>query len=190
MSYSDEFFEELKSTSISEIPILKTIHFTVKAGIMISELRLMKNITLFLKEFHNGDLSDEDKNKFLIQLESKKKAQVIENVLIVLEKSREYEMSIIISKLLKKYILIDGDIDKFSEESISLERLYIKDLKLLAALYELKINEGGVVADDSGDNDSFKRLEYEGLINKHIILAIANGYGENFDFFHPEDFVR
>lgn len=65
-------------------------------------------------------------------------------------------------------ILIDGDIDKFSEESISLERLYIKDLKLLAALYELKINEGGVVADDSGDNDSFKRLEYEGLINKHI----------------------
>lgn len=64
--------ELIDNDVIREIPFVKSIAAIFKMGRTYYQRRLLKNIILFLQEFHNGDISQITKEKFLKQIEAPK----------------------------------------------------------------------------------------------------------------------
>lgn len=85
-----------------DIPIIKTILTIPKVFRGISNLMLAKKIIKFLTQLES--ISQEERKKFMNELEEGKRNQIIENLMLVIEKHDHYKKSEIQGKIFKAYI--------------------------------------------------------------------------------------
>lgn len=120
----------IDSDAIKEIPIIKTIHAIGKIGLNIRNQFLIRKMYRLL--FEIDSTSEEERIRFIDQIESDNtKKNILDNLLILIDRIDNEEKMSIIGKLLKSMILetLDNDIG-FRLFSI-IDKAYIEDLKLL-----------------------------------------------------------
>jgi hypothetical protein len=121
----------------------------------------------------------------------------LNHILIMLDNYKKTNKSIILGKLYISYLEEKFDWDKFQEFSYILERIFIKDLNLLAEIVESE----GILLKDVIDKSSLYRLNSVGLINREepikkqgdmfLVYAgvitskdyVSNNIGEEFYYF-------
>lgn len=146
---------------LKEIPIVKSIVSVLKVGKNIYDRNLLQQTITFLKELNNGSISKEKLEKYKADLnkDPKKCEEELGRVLLYLNKFIDKEKSEMLSKLYKARINQIISWDEFCEYSEILDRIYMRDIKILKMIYNKEI------IDDSGtDKFRIERLHNTGLI--------------------------
>jgi hypothetical protein len=112
---SENIFDSLTEEIFNALPILKTIAAVPKVYKGISNYLLTKKIILFLTEL--SSISSEDRQKFLSEIDSKKRSEIYENLFLVLEKHDSYRKSQIQGKLFRAHI--KGEVNENEYESLT-----------------------------------------------------------------------
>lgn len=168
----DSFIEE---GLLKEVPIVKSIVAGLKIGKNIYDRNLLQQTITFLKELNNGSISKEKLEKYKADLnkDPKKCEEELGRVLLYLNKFIDKEKSEMLSKLYKAHINQIISWDEFCEYSEILDRIYMRDIKILKMIYNKEI------IDDSGtDKFRIERLHNTGLIGLNPKVMFSFGKQE------------
>lgn len=160
----------LEDGIIKEIPVVKTILASYKTVVTISDKILIKKILLFLKTLN--DLPKDTIEDFVAKLneDNKFKIKVGNKLLLLLEKSDEYEKSYLLAEIFKSYIKEEIDYNTFQLLSKAINNTFIEYIKILKDLYEKLHNSKKV------DSEILENLFQSGLVSveSHMVLD-SNG---------------
>lgn len=121
---------------LSEVPIVKTVVAIGKTGLAIRERNLMKQTIAFINGVNEGDISEEQKNKYREKFTNNPKhaSSELERVLILLDSNVDMFKSKMLGRLYGAYIKGAVSWDVFCEYSEVNRRMFVEDYKLLIKL--------------------------------------------------------
>ncbi|WP_010247319.1 hypothetical protein [Acetivibrio cellulolyticus] len=168
-----------KDQIVSDIPIIKTLASLCKVGLTIRERFFARKLLIFLKEYQQGTIDDEKKQKFEDSMSnSKYRQKVADTLMVLIDAFREESKSAILAKLFKRYI--DGiyNWEKFIYFSNCLDILFLNDTNTLKHYYRIYSEPSYYIYGNSGlheykkDKGALNRLEYLGFLKSNITQSI------------------
>ena len=105
---SEKILDEVQHTISSEIPIIKTLLIAPKVINGISNYLLAKKIARFLIQLDS--VSQKKRQEFLNEMDAQKKQEILENLILVLDRVEHIQKAEIIGKLFRS--LINRDIGR------------------------------------------------------------------------------
>lgn len=130
VDYSEIALDKILDNDVlNEIPIIKTIVGLYKTGVGIKERFTLKKVAKFL--FRLNSVSEKEKAKFLnkLSLKDSYKNEIIEKLLILLDRLDDIDKAEIIGNFFRATIQGKIDVDIFYKFSSIVDKVYIKDLK-------------------------------------------------------------
>ena len=130
VDYSELALDKILDNAVlNEIPIIKTILGLYKTGVGIKERFTLKKVAKFL--FRLNNISEKEKAEFInkLSLNDSYKNEIIEKLLILLDRLDDIDKAEIIGNFFKAAIQDKIDVDTFYKFSSIVDRVYIKDLK-------------------------------------------------------------
>lgn len=121
-------------TLLEEIPILKTLRTLPKIYQGISNYLLIKKIVKFLTQLQS--ISIEQRKRFIRDLESNKKKDIIENLMLVIEKHDDYKKSELQGKIFKVYVLGDISHQEYESLTYATSMMNLQSLERLVNFYK------------------------------------------------------
>ncbi len=112
---SSELLSDTAAGIVDEVPVLKSILLVPKLFKGISSFLLAKKIIRFLSELDSIPI--EERRKFIEELDGNKKKQILENLILIIDKHDQYEKSEIQGKIFKA--LIKGKINENEYDSLT-----------------------------------------------------------------------
>lgn len=140
IDYSEIYLDDLiENETLKEIPIVKSIVGVIKGGIAINQFFFAKKLLTFIKQFNDGTLDSQKKEKFKKRLQSddKFRKKVSENVMVFLDRFIEVNKAKISANLFKAYVEEKITYDQFISINICLERLHPDAYGFIASLENL-----------------------------------------------------
>lgn len=121
---------------LSEVPIVKTVVAIGKTGLAIRERNLMKQTIAFINGVNEGDISEEQKNRYREKFDNDPKhaSSELERVLILLDSNTDMIKSKILGLLYSAYLKGAVSWEVFCEYSEVNRRMFVEDYKLLIKL--------------------------------------------------------
>lgn len=132
----------IKDGILKELPIVSTIVSGLKIVKSIQDRNLLKRILEFINELNDGTIDPKKLNQYKesIKNDENKCERDMEIVLFYLDRFVDKEKSVFLARLFKAYINQDISWDDFCEYSEIVNRLFIKDIKILRTIYKEDIN--------------------------------------------------
>ncbi len=131
----DDTIKQLTKAS-EDLPVVKYIFTLLKIYKDISGWFLVKKIIRFLHQIE--DIPYQQRREFVEDLKSKKKEEIIENLLLVLEKHDHYKKSEIMGKLFRAFILKEITEYDFLQLTHSVSNMNINTLPMLVKFYTVE----------------------------------------------------
>jgi len=159
----------LDSDLLNEIPIIKSVLGLYKIGLGIRERHLVKKIAKFL--FQLQDIPQVEKDKFLSSLatNAKMKDEVLEKLILLLERLDDTEKAMIVGNLFKATINGNVNIDDFQKLCSIIDRGYIRDLKSFCIRNHPDTYDNfNIVSKYSYNSEVKKNLASLGLLTEEI----------------------
>jgi len=164
----DNIFE---NSALKEIPIINVLIGTGKFINDIRERNFAKNVLVFIGELNNGDISKDNLNRHIKELENdnKRMEKELSFVMILLDKTIDNRKSILFAKLYKAYITKLINWDTLEELSEVTNKLFINDLE------KLKQIQNGLITNTTGRDDVYQidRLNSIGLVDMSVISTVT-----------------
>lgn len=117
---------------LKDIPIFKTIVALAKTGINIRDRHLLKETLIFIKSVNEGNISEENRNKFLKRYNNDKKTkEELERVIIIIDSHIDSKQTSRLGHFFDAYINENINWSKFIELSQANQRIFEEDIKFL-----------------------------------------------------------
>lgn len=126
----------IKNDIVKEIPVIKTLLVFPKLVKGISNYLFLQKIIRFL--FELKETSQDERQKFLTNLEGSKREEIISNLLLVIDKHDQLKKSELQGKLFSAYIKGQLNYDEYMSLTYSLNMMDIKTLSVLINFYNSK----------------------------------------------------
>lgn len=119
---------------ISEIPIVKTVATVYKIGAAIKERIILKNLLVFFKEFHSGDVEKKKLANFHHKLLSNEnyRKKICEIIIIYNERFTETIKSKVVAQLLLSHINQELEFKNFNNLVMIVDSIHPEGIKELA----------------------------------------------------------
>lgn len=122
-----EIAELFNKELLKDIPYLGTVINLATFGSNIKQFFLAKKLINFLSQLDSIPI--EEREKFVLKLESSKQSKKIgEKLIVLIDNLDEGEKAIMLGKLFKKTIEGKIDVDTFNRLAISIKNIYYNDL--------------------------------------------------------------
>ncbi|MBI1183589.1 hypothetical protein GC194_04925 [bacterium] len=133
----DQTFQE---DIVKEIPWVKTIYSAVKIGLNLRDRALIKKISVFIQNFNAGDVTDQEREEFLQNLNAdpKFKQKVFDYTLQLNDRFLQVQKAAILGRLFANYVKQNIDWRKYQLLSETLDTQTLHSLNLL---HELSQND-------------------------------------------------
>jgi len=156
-----------ENEGIKSIPIVGLLVKSFNAVSTVRDFLFAKKILLFLK--NTNDVSLDERIKFVKKIDSREKAKIGEQILLLLDRHETIEKSKMLAQIFKSHI--EGKISKidFDRISYSIDRLFLPDLERLIKF----------TSQDYSPQEELQRLYFSGLI---VINYKDRNRSFNFDF--------
>lgn len=156
----DALFED--GSLLEAIPILKTIHAVGKTYVAIRDKYLFRRLVVFIQEINSGDVSQEEKDKYIDRLDKNKTLNSeLERLLLFIDQCSYEEQSRYLGRFFKVYIKEEISWEVLQELAEANQRMFICDYDVLQYIYSLK--SAAHIKHDQ--ESSINRLVSLGLIN-------------------------
>lgn len=118
---------------VKEIPVVSTVVNVFKIGHTLRERAYMRKLYVFLRELENGEVGEEEKERYLQRItKNKRKAQhELEYVLALLDRIFSEQKAKLFSKLYLAYIVENIDWNMFCQISELIDRFLPGDVDCL-----------------------------------------------------------
>lgn len=139
IEYSEIALDALTESEIlKDLPIFSTIRSLTKTAISIRDRHLMKKLLVFVKQFNQGLLSEEEIRTYRAELEvdDKKMQRDMEYLLIILDRYIETKKSEMFANIYMAYINKDISWEQLTAFADILEKLLIYDFDELENIYK------------------------------------------------------
>ncbi|ALB46236.1 hypothetical protein [Clostridium beijerinckii] len=160
----------LEDGLLKDVPIVGTVFKTGKLIYNLYDRNLLRQTLIFIQEFNKGIISYEKLKEYRSSIEDdhKKAEKELGRVLIILNRTIDFEKTIILARLYLAYINEKITWDDFIELSEVNERLFVNDISILSKIY---INGMNV---DKGKIHNFLRLVSVGLLKSDSRFDSSN----------------
>ncbi|MCL2097601.1 MAG: hypothetical protein FWH23_02425 [Bacteroidales bacterium] len=125
--YAEIFIDDLMDNGLlKEIPIVKSVVGTIKAGISINQFWFAKKILTFIREFNLGNVDNKQRIKFQqkINTNDKFRKKVVEQIMIFIDKHMEINKTKISAKLFQAFVEENLTYEEFVSTNICLDKLH------------------------------------------------------------------
>jgi hypothetical protein len=121
----------IEDPTFREVPLIGTLLNVYKVAVGIRGAFIVKKVAKFL--FRLREISVEDRREFLnkLQKDEKYKGQVVEKLLLILDRLDEEDKAEVLGNLFKAAIEGKISVDEFLRLSVIVDKIYLKDLKAL-----------------------------------------------------------
>lgn len=152
----DSFVDE----PLKRVPFASFIINSAKLCYNVHDRNLLNQAFTFVKEFYGEAIEPEKLQKYKdsIEEDSKKAEEELGRVLIILNRTIDFEKTIILAKLYRAYINEKIEWDEFVELSEVNERLFVNDISIVLEIYKNGISV------DKGKIDNLARIVLTGLL--------------------------
>ncbi|WP_068785506.1 hypothetical protein [Paenibacillus phocaensis] len=153
IDYSEVALDSIFNDDVtSEIPILKSIISLGRLGISIKQLHFTKKVLCFLREFHSRNSTDNFSDfKYKLITDEKFKYKVTEQIILIIDRLRTEQRSVLFAKLFIGHIQEKYDWDTFCYFSECLDSMQPLDIDVLGYLSTKESEEIGKIAIHSCD---------------------------------------
>ena len=133
----DDLFED--DSLLEALPVLKTIHSVGKSYVAIRDKYLFRRLVVFIQEINTGDVSQEDKDKYIEKLDKTKVLNAeLERLLLFIDQCSYEEQSRYLGRFFKAYIKGEISWEVLQELAEANQRMFIGDYKVLQYVYSLE----------------------------------------------------
>jgi len=160
----------LNDDIIKEFPVVRLIQALYKTVVTVSDRILIKKIVLFLKGLGGASKADIDKFIDKMNNEPTKQKKIGDKLLLILDKSDDFEKSFLIAEVFKYYLIGEIDYDTFQLLCNAINNTYLGHLKNLKQYYEILHNSQRL------HTDIYENLFHSGLVGiESYIVTGASG---------------
>ncbi len=122
---------------VEDIPILKSVYSCIKISKDIANLLLIKKLVAFLSP--NAIISPKVREKLLQKLGTKKRRQILDDVLLIIDRQDSYFKAFIIGKVFASYLKEEISYSDFQDMSHAISILSISYIHKLVDYYKDKL---------------------------------------------------
>ena len=131
LDYAQLTLEAIMNNEVlKEIPVVKTLVGITRGALAVREFFIAKKLIAFLQQFHLGEIPDEERQKFISELEadSKLRDRTIEQIVIMNDRYINVEKSTIHANLLLAHIHNKLSWEEYGDLLVSLDALHPRSL--------------------------------------------------------------
>ena len=152
----------ITDAALKDLPIIKTAYGLIKTGLEIREIYNLKKTLVFINQLNVRGISNKNYEEYKNRLKNNDKEirKQLQYALIIIDRYIEINKTIILANLYFNYVDKHIDWEQFTELSIIVDNMFLKDFNELKNIYLIK----SLTMNDILDKTSFRRLKDQNLV--------------------------